>query len=186
MAKEKSLDLAAVQTWLSAWEENDLYSDAAIRHLQSLIPDNHCMVVITRGVNCLPRSLVFRRWRRVELVPPTPAIQAGRVRPASLDPDRMAMFDGPNPPTAPIAGQLWLQVDVTPRQRIYAWAAQRIFRWDGTQWQLHGYLRDEAVISVQGRQACGFAEALASAHAFARWNRCQTIYTFDDSTWGNA
>jgi hypothetical protein len=186
MAKEKPLELEAVQTWLAAWEENDLYSDAAVRHLQSLIPDNHCIVVITRGVGCPPRSLVFRRWRRVRVVPPTPTAQAGRVRPTLLDPDRMAMFDGPNRPMAPIAGQLWLQADVTPRQRISAWPAQRIFRWDGTQWLVHGHLIDDATISNQGKQVCGFEEALANAHELARWNCCQTIYTFDDSTWGKA
>jgi hypothetical protein len=185
MAKEKPLDLAAVQTWLSAWEENDLYSDAAVRHLLGLIPDSDCIVVITRGVGCVPRSLVFRRWRRVEVVPER-AAQARRVQPALLDPERVAMFDGPNPPMAPIAGQLWLQVDTTPRQRISAWASQKIFRWDGTQWLLHGNLRDEAIISKQGKQECGFEEALAYAHELARWNRCQTIYTFDGSTRGNA
>jgi hypothetical protein len=98
----------------------------------------------------------------------------------------MAMFDGPNRPMAPIAGQLWLQADVTPRQRISAWPAQRIFRWDGTQWLVHGHLIDDATISNQGKQVCGFEEALANAHELARWNCCQTIYTFDDSTWGKA
>jgi hypothetical protein len=50
MAKEESLDLAAAQAWLTAWKEKDLYSDAAVRDLLSLIPDNDCMVVITCGV----------------------------------------------------------------------------------------------------------------------------------------
>src|SRR5260370_25727111 len=78
MAKEKSLDLAAVQTWLAAWKEKDLYSDAAVRDLLSLIPDNHCMVVITCGVGCPPRSLVFRRWRRGS--PPANSDDTGRPR----------------------------------------------------------------------------------------------------------
>src|SRR5215467_4750524 len=184
MAKEKSLDLAVVQTWLAAWKEEDLYSDAAVRDLLSLIPDNYCMVVITCGVGCPPRSLVFRRLRRVVVFPPTATTQAGRVQPATLDPDQVAMFDDPIPPTAPITGQLWVQVDVTPRQRISAFAAQRIFRWDGTHWLLYGLLRDEPIISKQGKQQCSFEEALAGAHELARRNRCQTIYRFDDSTWG--
>ena len=191
MAKEKSLDLTAVQTWLAAQDENDLYSDAAVRDLLSLIPDNYCMVVITCGVGCPPRSLVFLRWRRVEVVPPTPGTQSGRVRSVVLDPDRMAMFEGPNPPMAPITDQLWLKEAGPPKWSLPC-VTQKIFRWDGTQWQLHGYLRDEAVISKQGKEVCGFAEALAEARETAqRLNRTfelnlETIYTLDDSTWGNA
>src|SRR4029077_19266926 len=49
IAKEKSLDLVVVQTGLRAWNEKDLHSDAAVRDLLSLIPDNDCMVVITCG-----------------------------------------------------------------------------------------------------------------------------------------
>ena len=181
MAKEKSLDLAAVQTWLAAWKEKDLYSDAAVRDLLSLIPDNYCMVVITCGVGCPPRSLVFRRWRRVVVLPkPT---ENGRVQ--ILDPDRVTMFRGPTPPMAPITDQLWLKEGVTPKWSV-PWVTQKIFRWDGTQWLLHGHLRDEASISRQGKQECSFAEALAGARETARRNRLQIIYTFDDSTWGNA
>jgi len=183
MAKEKSLDLAAVQTWLAAWKES--YSDAAVRDLLSLIPDNDCMVVITCGVGCPPRSLVFRRWRRVVVLPPTPTTQAGRVHPAVLDPDRVTMFHGPTPPIAPITDQLWLKEGVTPKWSV-PWVTQKIFRWDGTEWLLHGSLRDEAMIHNQGKQECGFAEALAGARALAGANRCPIIYTFDDSTWGNA
>jgi ubiquinone/menaquinone biosynthesis C-methylase UbiE len=51
---------------------------------------------------------------------------------------------------------------------------------------MHGLLRDEPIISRHGKQECSFEEALADAHEIARRNRCQTIYTFDDSTWGNA
>jgi hypothetical protein len=56
MAREKLLDLAAVQSWLAAWDERDLFSDAAIHHLQSLIPDAHCLVVVTLGVGREPRT----------------------------------------------------------------------------------------------------------------------------------
>lgn len=48
------------------------------------------------------------------------------------------------------------------------WVTQRIFRWEGSQWLLHGYLRDEVSISMQatsnptsrgsvnaGARACG-------------------------------
>jgi hypothetical protein len=169
MAKEKSLDLAAVQTWLAAWKEKDLYSDAAVRDLLSLIPDNYCMVVVTCGVGC---------------VLPNPTIKA-RVQPQILDPDRVTMFHGPTPPMAPTTGHLWLKEGVTPKWSV-PWVTQKIFRWDGRQWLLHGHLRDEASISRQGKQECSFAEALAGARETARRNRLQTIYTFDDSTWGNA
>jgi hypothetical protein len=59
MAREKPLDLAAVQAWLSAWNEHDIFSDASVRHLQSLITDPLCLVVVTLGVGREPRSLVF-------------------------------------------------------------------------------------------------------------------------------
>jgi hypothetical protein len=49
MAREKPLDLAVVQAWLSAWNERDIFSDAAVRHLQSLIAAPLCLVVVTLG-----------------------------------------------------------------------------------------------------------------------------------------
>jgi hypothetical protein len=49
MAEERPLDLIVVRTWLAAWKETDLYSDASVHHLQSLIPNNNCMVAITFG-----------------------------------------------------------------------------------------------------------------------------------------
>jgi len=55
-----------------------------------------------------------------------------------------------------------------------------------SQWLSWGYLSDEAIIFQQGKQESGFVEALADAHELAEWNRCQVIYTFDDSTWRNA
>jgi hypothetical protein len=190
MAKEKSLDLAAVQTWLAAWKEKDLYSDAAIRDLLSLIPDNDCMVVITCGVGCPPRSLVFRRLRRV-LVLPKPT-EKNRVQ--ELDPHRVTMFHGSTPPMAPTTGQLWLNEAVTPKWSVPG-VTQKIFRWDGTQWLLHGHLSDEAWIQMQGNRPMGpsgligsqtFAEALVRAHDAAQRLNLETIYTFDDSTWGSA
>jgi hypothetical protein len=59
MAQEKPLDLSIVQAWLSAWNERDIFSDAAVRHLQSLIADPLCLVVVTMGVvsGCLDRRL---------------------------------------------------------------------------------------------------------------------------------
>jgi hypothetical protein len=65
MAREKSLDLAVVPAWLAAWDERDVFSDAAVHHLLSLIPDAHCLVVVTLGVGREPRSLVFRRRKYV-------------------------------------------------------------------------------------------------------------------------
>jgi hypothetical protein len=44
MARAKPLDLAVVQTWLSAWNERDIFSDAAVRHVKSLITDPFCYV----------------------------------------------------------------------------------------------------------------------------------------------
>jgi hypothetical protein len=184
LANEKPLDLAWVQAWLAAWEESDLFSDAAVGHLKSLIPDNDCWVVVTRGAGRPPRSLMFRCWRRV-IGPPAP----GKRAPTWHDPDRMAMFIGPTPPAAaPIVGQLWRQMDAKPRYRqiIPHHLMQKVFRWDGTQWVSWGIFSDEATISIQGKTECSFVEALALAHELARWTGSQTIYTFDDSTWGNA
>jgi hypothetical protein len=67
MTREKPFDLAVVQAWLSAWNERDIFSasDAAVLHLQSPITDPLCLIVVTMGVGRKPRSLVFRRWKRV-------------------------------------------------------------------------------------------------------------------------
>jgi hypothetical protein len=46
--------------------------------------------------------------------------------------------------------------------------------------------QDEAWIAMQGKNEGDFAGALAWARELARMNRCRTIYTFDDSTSGNA
>ena len=59
MAKERPLDLTLVRTWIAARKEKDLYSNAAVHHLHSLIPDNNCVVVITFGVGRAPRSLAW-------------------------------------------------------------------------------------------------------------------------------
>jgi len=50
MAQERPLDLNIVKAWLAAWDEADLYSDAAVRHLAALIDDPKYLVVVTRGV----------------------------------------------------------------------------------------------------------------------------------------
>src|SRR5262249_6310746 len=65
MAREQPLESAVVRTWLAMWEQRDPFCDDAVRHLQALIPDNKCYVVITLGIGCEPRSLVFRRWKHV-------------------------------------------------------------------------------------------------------------------------
>ena len=177
-----------MQTWLAAWKEKDLYSDATVRDLLSLVPDNECMVVITCGVGRPPRSLVFRRLRRVVPKP------TGKGRVELLDPDRVTMFHGPTPPMAPTTGQLWLNETVTPKLSVPG-VTQKIFRWDGTQWLLHGHLSDEAWIQMQGNRPMGpsgligsqtFAEALAHARDAAKRHRLQTMYTFDAPTWCTA
>ena len=65
MAREQLLELTVARTWLAMWEQRDPFCDDAVRHLQTLIADNHCYVVITVGTGREPRSLVFRRWRHV-------------------------------------------------------------------------------------------------------------------------
>jgi hypothetical protein len=48
MAQEKPLDLSIVQAWLSAWNERDIFSDAAVRHLQPLIK-GHILSAVSRS-----------------------------------------------------------------------------------------------------------------------------------------
>lgn len=69
-----------------------------------------------------------------------------KTRLQRVDPDRVTMFHGPSPPMAPVTRKLWLKEEV-PRWGISVlWVTHRIFRWDGSHWLLHGYLRDEASI----------------------------------------
>ena len=176
MAREKPLDLKIVQEWLAAWDEAELFSEEAVRHLQSLIADPHCLVVITRGVGCECRSLVFRRWKwafptrpdRADLSPPL-ASDLGKIP---------SMYSGAVPPLAPKIGQLWHRTGVRP---------ERILEWDGVEWIIAAPVCDDPVIMKQGLQPCDFQEALAFAHEHAERDTCELfIYTCDDSTWGSA
>ena len=87
---------------------------------------------------------------------------------------------GPTAPVAPVApsdGQLWRKTDTID---------QEVLQWDGMRWVQYGYFREITTIIWQAEQECGFMEALAYAHRYAKMNGCEAIYTFDDSTWGNA
>jgi hypothetical protein len=176
MAREKPLDVAVVQAWLAAWNENDVFSDAAIRHLLSLIIDPLCLVVVTFGVGYEPRSLVFRRLKRV--LPLEPSAYRWPWRGEPLPP----MFIGPVAPVAPSIGQLWHQTGVKS-ERVPK--LERVLRWDGADWAVAGYVFDSPSIMKQGKQACDFQEALACAHGSTKWFDCEFIYTYDGSTWGN-
>ena len=173
MARERPLAPATVEPWLAAWAR-DPFCDDSIRHLQTLIPDHHCFVVVTLGVGARPRSLTFRRWRHVVPVQWDVAVQGLRL-PAYESYD---MIVGADAPAAPRPGQFWHQTGTKK---------QSVFRWDGADWTLYGIVRDDPIISRQGKQECGFMEALAGVHDLARWNKgADVIYTFDGSTWGNA
>ena len=65
MARQKPLDVETVQAWLAVWNESNVFSDDAFRHLRSLITDPFCFVVVTLMVGGEPRSLVFRRVKRM-------------------------------------------------------------------------------------------------------------------------
>ena len=184
MAKERQLAPAIIETWLAAWRERDPFCDDAIRHLQALIPDDNCYVVVTLGIGTGPRSLLFRRCRRifpVEIVQreSRPPIDLQIARRKSWLPDDVHdMIASPDTPAASRPGQLWHQTGSKGKS---------VFRWEGAGWTLYGTLRDDPIISKQGKQECGFMEALASAHELAGWNKgAEIIYTFDGSTWGNA
>jgi hypothetical protein len=197
MARVKPLDLAVVQEWLAAWE-SDPFSDASVHHLQSLITDPLCLVVITLGVGREPRSLVFRRIKHMTpvLIPPLPAVKPavyavqgddGRwqmhIERQVRGPSFPEMPVGPVAPVAPSVGQLWHQTGVKSETVP---ESERVLRWDGTDWVIAGLVSDSATIMKQGLQVCDFKEALAFAHGHTKWLDCEFIYTYDGSTWGNA
>jgi hypothetical protein len=202
MAREKPLDLAVVQTWLSVWNEGEIFSDAAVRHLQSLITDPLCFVVITLTVGREPRSLVFRRMKQMipVLVPPLPALKptlyavhgddgrwqfrtdGGRVLKQDIRPFPEVIVS-PAAPVAPSVGQLWHQTSVKSETVP---KLERVLRWDGADWVIAGLVRDVGGVMKQGMQVCNFNEALACAHGHTRWLDCEFIYTHDGSIWGNA
>jgi hypothetical protein len=206
MAREKPLDLALVQAWLAAWNERDVFSDASVRHLQSLITDPLCLVVVTLGVGREPRSLVFRRIKQMipVLIPPLPALKPtlyavhgddGRFQihtntagePAGIRWGPRAAFPemivGPVAPIAPSVGQLWHQTGVKSETVP---KLERVLRWDGTDWVIAGLVTETGGVAKQGMQVCDFQEALACAYEHTRWGDCEFIYTYDGSTWGNA
>src|SRR5262245_665105 len=185
MAREKSLDVAVVQAWQAAWNESDVFSDAAVLHLQSFITDPLCLVVVTLGVGREPRSLVFRRIKRVVPIPTEITAKGGKdilVKRESTGPFP-SMFVSPLAPVGPSVGQLWHQTGVKS-ERVPK--LERVLRWDGEDWVIAGYVVDSPTIMKQGKQTCDFQEALAYAHGHTRWLDCEFIYTFDGSTWGNA
>jgi hypothetical protein len=199
MAREKPLDVAVVQAWQAAWNESDVFSDDAVLHLRSFIPDSLCLVVVTLGVGREPRSLVFRRVKQVmppeweptlELLRksryPLPDAQQ-RISTASFGTSMCAlapstMFVSPVAPVAPPAGQLWHQTGAKSGKANM----ERVLRWDGADWVIAGYVSDRLDIGKQGKQRCDFQEALAYAHWLTTVWDCEFIYTYDGSTWGNA
>ena len=182
MAREKPLDVAVVEAWQGAWNESDIFSDAAVRHLISFLLDTLCLVVVTLGVGRKPRSLVFRRIKRVV---PVPSSKLNLVKDLFVNDFGLlpSMFVSPVAPVDPSIGQLWHQTGVKS-DRVST--LDRVQRWDGEDWVIAGYVTDGPTIMKQGKQACTFQEALAYAHEHARWFDCDFIYTYDGSTWGNA
>ena len=187
MAREKPLDVAVVQAWLAAWNERDVFSDAAVVHLQSFITDPLCLVVVTLGVGHEPRSLVFRRIKRVVPVPTEINPEATLKRLEDMLP---SMFVSPLAPVGPSVGRLWHQIGVryrVPRSLSECpWKLERVLQWDGEDWVTAGYVVDSPAIMKQGKQVCDFQEALADAHETTKWLDCEFICTYDGSTWGNA
>jgi hypothetical protein len=215
MAQVKPLDLAIVQEWLAAWDESNIFSDASVRHLQSLITDPLCLVVVTLGVGREPRSLVFRRVKQMipVLIPPLPVLKpsgkpAGVVLRQLTEEERTARAyalaeskkrqgeegircpaafpEMPVSPVAPVAPSVGQLLHQTGVKSETVPKLERVLRWDGAEWVIAGLVSDNATIMKQGKQPCDFMEALASAHATTKWVDCDFIYTYDGSTWGNA
>jgi hypothetical protein len=206
MAQVKPLDLAVVQEWLAAWDERDIFSDVAVRHLKSLITEPFCIVVVTLGVGREPRSLVFRRLKRMlPPMPPKPNTSGASgvhlleiVRPRRMSPgwrealmrearEQIEQFRSmpvsPVAPAAPTVGQLWHQTGVKSETVP---KLERVLRWDGAERVIAGLVSDDPEIGKQGKQVCDFNEALTYAHFAAKGLDCEFIYTYDGSTWGNA
>jgi hypothetical protein len=66
MTRIMPLEQSIIDQWCSAWSQESLFSEPAIRHLGSLIPAEHFMVVATMNCQGSPRSLVFRLQRTVQ------------------------------------------------------------------------------------------------------------------------
>jgi len=190
MAREWPLEPTVVWTWLAMWEQRDPFCDDAVRHLQTLIPDNKCYVVITLGIGREPRSLVFRRWKHVLPLVRNIAEQKADLleqKADLLEYDFYKMLVSPEAPIARNDRQFWHQTGADGWTSPPLPRAQKVFQWNGADWMLYGYVRDDPIISKQGKQNCGLMEALACSHELARWNKgFKVIYKFDNSTWGNA
>jgi hypothetical protein len=197
MARVKPLGLAIVQEWLAAWDESNIFSDAAVRHLKSLITDPFCFVVVTLRVGRQPRSLAFRRVKH--MLPPVLTRRPPPFWEAALRELReqielfRSMPVGPVAPVAPSVGQLWHQTGVksetTPRSMIRIGGVpklERVLRWDGAEWVVAGLVVDDPEVGKQGKQVCDFLEALTYARHQTKWLDCEFIYTYDGSTRGNA
>jgi hypothetical protein len=182
LAREKPLDAAIVRAWLAVWNESDVFSDAAVLHLQSFITDPHCLIVVTLGLGSEPRSLVFRRIKHVEPILPHVKDTFANRKVITQFP---SIFVGPVAPMTPSVGQLWHQTGVKVKSEKFP-KLERVLRWDGGDWVAVGHVIDNPTIMKQGKQACDFNEALAFAHWATKWLDCEFIYTYDGSTWGNA
>src|SRR5262249_9546790 len=134
MAQQKPLGWPIVQEWLAARDERNIFSDASVRHLQSLITDPFCLVVVTLGIGREPRSLVFRRWKyRWPPIRWPPTLQADWWK-KEIELFR-SMPVGPVAPIAPSVGQLWhhtgVRSETVPK-------LERVLRWDGAEWVIAG------------------------------------------------
>jgi hypothetical protein len=189
MARVKPLDLGVVQAWLAAWDENDVFSDASVRHLQSLITDPFCLVVVTLGVGREPRSLVFRRVKQMipVLIPPLPALKpsgkpAGVVLRQLTEEERTARgyalaeskkrqgeegirWPAALPemivsPVAPVAPSIGQLWHQTSVKSEAVPKREMVLGWDGTEWVIAGLVSDNATIMKQGKWVCGIFDLI--------------------------
>jgi len=65
MCKVAALDQSLVDQWRAGRDPDQLFSEASVRALLALIPDEHFMAVVTLRRGGEPRSLVFRMQRTV-------------------------------------------------------------------------------------------------------------------------
>lgn len=151
MAREQLLEPTIVRTWLAMWEQRDPFCDDAVRHLQTFIPDNKCYVVITLGIGREPRSLVFRRWKHVLPLARNIAEQKAEL----LEYDFYKMLVSPEVPIARHDRQFWHQTGADGWTSPPLPRAQKVFQWNGADWMLYGYVRDDPIIPSRESRTAG-------------------------------
>jgi hypothetical protein len=178
MAQEKPLDLAVVQAWLSAWNDRDIFSDASVRHLQSLITDPLCLVVVTLGGGPRTAQPPISPHEADDTCTNSPASRSEAGSLCRLDDGRFQIHmekrqgeegtpgkregqsvgsrqppqlfpEMPVSPVAPVAPSVGQLWHQTGVMSKTVPKWEMVLRWDGTGWVIAGLVSDNATIMKQ-------------------------------------